>query len=83
MKLIEYVFCIKLYLFFFRCKGLILLETYSSADDENLQKSLPQFLTIIQEVTGNPDYSMFNLSLKEEWNCTKKFCHSLKGKIFY
>jgi hypothetical protein len=58
---------------------LILLETYTSSEDSNVQKSLPQFLTIVEEVTGNPLYSMFNLSLREEWTTTKKFCHALQG----
>nr|CAD7600830.1 unnamed protein product [Timema genevievae] len=62
-----------------RCKGLILLETYSSAEDDQLKKSLPLFLPIEKEVTGNPQYSMFNLSLREEWTTTSKFCHALQG----
>ncbi|XP_073845771.1 TRPL translocation defect 14 isoform X3 [Musca autumnalis] len=60
-----------------RCKGLILLETYSSLSGEALLNCLPKFLNIVKEVTGDPDYSMFNLSLKEDWSITKKFCHSL------
>ncbi|XP_075169609.1 TRPL translocation defect 14 isoform X4 [Haematobia irritans] len=60
-----------------RCKGLILLETYSSLTGEALLNCLPKFLNIVKEVTGDPDYSMFNLSLKEDWSITKKFCHSL------
>lgn len=62
-----------------RCKGLILVETYTSSADSSVQKSLPQFLTNVEEVTGNPQYSMFNLSLREEWTTTKKFCHALQG----
>nr|CAD7412046.1 unnamed protein product [Timema cristinae] len=62
-----------------RCKGLILLETYSSAEDDQLKKSLPLFLAIEKEVTGNPQYSMFNLSLREEWTTTSKFCHALQS----
>ncbi|KAK7788766.1 hypothetical protein R5R35_000017 [Gryllus longicercus] len=61
-----------------RCKGLILLETYTSAEQNRLTSCLPQFLTIVKEVTGNPSYSMFNLSLREEWTTTKKFCHRLQ-----
>ncbi|XP_037805957.1 TRPL translocation defect protein 14 isoform X1 [Lucilia sericata] len=60
-----------------RCKGLILLETYSSLSGEALMNCLPKFLNIVKEVTGDADYSMFNLSLKEDWSITKKFCHSL------
>uniref|UniRef100_A0A336LYL4 CSON005316 protein n=1 Tax=Culicoides sonorensis TaxID=179676 RepID=A0A336LYL4_CULSO len=60
-----------------RCKGLMLLETYTSLDGDALKNSLPKFLNIVKEVTGCPDYSMYNLSLKEDWSNTKKFCHSL------
>jgi len=63
-----------------RCKGLILLETYSSLTGDALKNCLPKFLNIVKEVTGDPDYSMFNLSLKEDWSISKKFCHSLHGK---
>lgn len=63
-----------------RCKGLMLLETYSSLDGEKLLNCLPKFLNIVKEVTGDPSFSMFNLSLKEDWSKTKKFCHSLHGK---
>lgn len=37
-------------------------------------KRLPQFITIEKEVTGDPKYSMYNLSLREDWTTTKKFC---------
>uniref|UniRef100_A0A1Q3FYG0 NadR/Ttd14 AAA domain-containing protein n=1 Tax=Culex tarsalis TaxID=7177 RepID=A0A1Q3FYG0_CULTA len=63
-----------------RCKGLILLETYTSLSGDKLKSILPKFLNIVKEVTGHPDYSMFNLSLKEDWSNTKKFCYSLHGK---
>lgn len=61
----------------FRCKGLILLETYSALEEENLLKTLPSFLNIEKEVTGNPDYSMYNLSLREDWKTSKKFFKSI------
>ncbi|XP_071531626.1 TRPL translocation defect protein 14 isoform X2 [Panulirus ornatus] len=57
-----------------RCEGLILLETYSTLSSEELQRRLPSFLSIEADVTGRPDYSMFNLSLRDEWNVTNKFC---------
>lgn len=57
-----------------RCKGLVLLETYSALENDELLSRLPPFLTIIKEVTGNPDYSMFNLSLKEEWHKGTRYC---------
>ncbi|XP_034182171.2 TRPL translocation defect 14 isoform X2 [Osmia lignaria lignaria] len=62
-----------------RCRGLMLLETYTALTGDELKNILPQFLTIEKEVTGNPDYSMFNLSLREEWNNTNKYCHNLHG----
>lgn len=52
-------------------------ETYTALSGDELKNILPQFLTIEKEVTGNPDYSMFNLSLREEWNNTNKYCHNL------
>lgn len=60
----------------------MLLETYTSLEGEHLKNILPRFLNIEKQVTGCPDYSMYNLSLKEEWNNTKKFCRSLHGKQF-
>ncbi|XP_001986996.2 TRPL translocation defect protein 14 isoform X1 [Drosophila grimshawi] len=56
-----------------RCKGLVLLETYSSLSGEALKNCMPKFLNIVKEVTGDPDYSMFNLSLREDWSTTKKY----------
>lgn len=58
---------------FCRCRGLILLETYSTLDDARLQRKLPTFLTIEREVTGSADYSMYNLSLREDWKTSKKY----------
>ena len=46
-----------------RCKGLILLETYTTKSSGRLK--LPEFLEIKKEVTEDPYYSMFNLSLKD------------------
>lgn len=57
-----------------RCKGLILLETYTALEGIKLNESLPDFLNIVKPVTGNPDYSMYNLSLREDWKTSKKFC---------
>ncbi|XP_028030357.1 TRPL translocation defect protein 14 isoform X1 [Bombyx mandarina] len=57
-----------------RCRGLVLLETYSAAYDQTiLLASLPKFLTIEKEVTGDPAYSMYNLSLKEDWKTSKRY----------
>lgn len=43
------------------CRGLAILTTHSL--DEII--SLPSFLDIDREVTNDPTYSMFNLSLKK------------------
>ncbi|XP_030375948.1 TRPL translocation defect protein 14 isoform X3 [Scaptodrosophila lebanonensis] len=59
-----------------RCKGLVLLETYSSLSGEALKNCMPKFLNIVKEVTGDPKFSMFNLSLREDWTTSKKFCSS-------
>lgn len=57
-----------------RCRGLVLLETYSAIHDQDtLLASLPKFLVIEKEVTGDPAYSMYNLSLKEDWKNSKKY----------
>ncbi|KAL3268601.1 hypothetical protein HHI36_007708 [Cryptolaemus montrouzieri] len=64
-----------------RCKGLMLLETYSTLDEKALINSLPKFLSIEKEVTGNPDYSMYNLSLREEWTTSKNFWNSSIGDV--
>ncbi|XP_021959969.1 TRPL translocation defect protein 14 isoform X3 [Folsomia candida] len=60
-----------------RCKGLILLETYSTLSSSEIQQRLPNFLSIVKEVTGEARYSMFNLSLKETWDGNKHFCDIL------
>ncbi|GBL54415.1 hypothetical protein AVEN_760-1, partial [Araneus ventricosus] len=53
------------------CEGLILLETYTTLRGQELIGRLPAFLNVTKEVTGNPAYSMFNLSFKEEWAPSK------------
>ena len=55
----------------------MLLETYTTLPIEMLKQRLPEFLNIGSETTGDPAFSMFNLSLKEEWVNNKKFCHRL------
>jgi len=60
-----------------RCMGLMLLETYTTLSSDELKTRLPDFLNIGAEVTGDPAFSMFNLSLKDEWINNKKFCHRL------
>jgi len=56
-----------------RCAGLVLLETYSALSSEDLKKKLPPWLDVIKEVTGDPCYSMFNLSLKDNWRNNQYF----------
>ena len=51
------------------CKGLLLLETFTANTGDDLE--LPQFLKIVREVTGDPCYSMYNLSLMEEYKNVK------------
>lgn len=63
-----------------RCRDLILLETYSTLDSEELKKRLPTFLNVVRDVTGQPNYSMYNLSLKEEWKNLKEFCHLIENE---
>nr|CAH0100669.1 unnamed protein product [Daphnia galeata] len=61
-----------------RCHGLVLLETYTTQSLEEFQANkLPDFLDIVNNVTGDPTHSMYNLSLKEEWLNNKKFCFKL------
>ena len=43
-----------------RCRGLVLLETYTTKEGDNLK--LPDFLEVVKEVTSDPQYSMFELS---------------------
>ncbi|XP_011177830.1 TRPL translocation defect protein 14 isoform X3 [Zeugodacus cucurbitae] len=64
-----------------RCKGLVLLETYSSHSGDALKNYMPKFLNIVKEVTGDPAYSMFNLSLREDWSTTKKFWHPMPAEV--
>lgn len=59
----------------------MLLETYTALTGDELKNILPQFLTIEKEVTNNPDYSMFNLSLREEWNSNNKYCPNMHGTV--
>ncbi|KAJ7377283.1 hypothetical protein OS493_030094 [Desmophyllum pertusum] len=46
-----------------RCKGLLILETYTTKFGDDMER--PDFLDIAKEVTGDPFYSMFHLSLKK------------------
>lgn len=48
---------------YYRCKGLIILETYTTQKGEDLK--LPDFLEVMQEVTEDRDYSMYTLSKRD------------------
>ncbi|KAF2362850.1 CYTH-like domain, partial [Trinorchestia longiramus] len=63
-----------------RCHGLMLLETYTTLTAEEMATRRPSFLNIDRDVTGNPEYSMFNLSLRDDWENTTKFCVNIAGK---
>lgn len=51
----------------------MLLETYTTMSGDELSKRLPTFLTVEKEVTSDPAYSMYNLSLKGDWKTSQKF----------
>ena len=56
---------------------MMLLETYTTLSEVELKTRLPEFLTLGPEVTGEPAFSMFNLTLKGGWINNKYFCHRL------
>eukprot|EP00095_Tigriopus_kingsejongensis_P003872 maker-scaffold387_size188669-snap-gene-0.14 protein:Tk03872 transcript:maker-scaffold387_size188669-snap-gene-0.14-mRNA-1 annotation:"hypothetical protein EAI_01984" len=61
-----------------RCRGLILLETFTTLPPSELQSHLPPFLQVALEVTGDPAFSMFNLALRSDWiEKSHHFCHRL------
>jgi hypothetical protein len=47
---------------------------YTKGKWQNLKES---FNISGKQVTGDPAFSMFNLSLREDWVNNKKFCHRL------
>ena len=78
------IFSFLFILTFCRCNGLILLETYTTAKSDLLTEKLPPFLKIVKEVTCDPSYSMYNLSLKAEWsaqNFQKVSFNGIKGSL--
>lgn len=63
-----------------RCQGLILLETCTTLKDEEIAKTLPPFLQVKKNVTGDPAFSMYNLSIRTEWEeSADQFCHKLSS----
>lgn len=63
---------------YFRCRNLILLETYTSLKGEDLK--LPDFLSIVREVTEDPYYSMYNLSRKDDCLDKRRMSESHVGE---
>jgi len=63
-----------------RCKGMMLLETYTTLSRDELKERLPEFLTLGPEVTGEPAFSMYNLTLKGGWINNDNFCHRLSDE---
>jgi len=63
-----------------RCQGLILLETFTTSEDQEVLPSLPPFLKVKKNVTGDPAFSMYNLSLRSDWTeSVDQFCHKLSS----
>jgi len=63
-----------------RCQGLILLETFTTSGDDEVIHSLPPFLRVMKNVTGDPAFSMYNLSLRSDWtDSVEQFCHKLSS----
>ena len=56
----------------------MLLQTYTTLTGDALTDQLPTFLDIGLDVTEDPAFSMFNLSLKEDWVDNEKFCRKLR-----
>ncbi|XP_074642321.1 TRPL translocation defect protein 14-like isoform X1 [Tubulanus polymorphus] len=63
-----------------KCQGLIILETYTTTMGD---AKLPDFLTIERELTGDLEYSMFNLSMKEQYSHLKHFHDTRSLSIDY
>jgi len=63
-----------------RCQNLILLETFTTSNDDELIDSLPPFLQVKKNVTGDPAFSMYNLSIRSDWeDSAEQFCHRLSS----
>ena len=59
-----------------RCQGLMLLETCTTLRDQEIAAKLPPFLQVKKNVTGDPAFSMYNLSIRTEWEeSAEQFCH--------
>jgi len=61
-----------------RCRGLIILQTFTAVGDDEVEGFLPPFLSITKNVTGDPAFSMYNLSIRSDWTeSAEQFCHRL------
>ena len=61
-----------------RCRGLILLQTFTTMDDEEILNKLPPFISATKNVTSDPAFSMYNLSIRSDWTeSVDQFCHRL------
>jgi len=61
-----------------RCGGLLLLQTFTTAEDDEVAANLPPFLCVRKAVTGDPAFSMYNLSIRSDWtDSVDQFCHKL------
>ena len=61
-------------------QGLMLLESYTTLKGDALRENMPSFLNLGPDVTGDSAFSMFNLSLKEDWLTNDHFCHTLDAE---
>merc|ERR1719510_398721 len=46
------------------CKGMTILETFTTLSTDQLKTQVPYFLQLGPEITGDPAFTMYNLSLK-------------------
>ena len=56
----------------------MLLQTYTALTGEALIDQLPTFLNVGVDVTEDPAFSMFNLSMKEDWTNNETFCRKMR-----
>lgn len=56
----------------------MLLQTYTTLTGDALIDQLPSFFNVGVDVTEDPAFSMFNLSLKGDWADNKGFCHKMR-----
>ena len=59
---------------------MMFLETYTTLPADELRTRLPEFLKLGPEVTGEPAFSMYNLTLKGGWIDNDNFCYRLSDE---